>query len=242
MRSRRKRLAAEIEAELGEAEAASLAAEGAPARRFRDFLWSTLKSWSQQRRVVAKAEWTRGGANARFVVTSLTAEELAARPLYEERYCARGEMENRIKECQLDLFSDRTSTHSLRANQLRLWFASLAYVLCADLRPAPHRPARHRPGPGHMWQHSPQAAENRCLREDLQTPDQDRHGFGLSSPEPLGARPSTAIGCRGLKADCRSPSPSTAQEKRRTGSSAQVRCPSARPSKHARHEIRQKTL
>ena len=132
--ARNKRLVAEIEAELGEAEAASLALEGAPARRFKDFLWSTLRSWSRRRRVVAKAEWTRGGANPRFVVTSLTAEELAARPLYEERYCARGEMENRIKECQLDLFSDRTSTHKMRANQLRLWFASLAYVLICALR------------------------------------------------------------------------------------------------------------
>ena len=132
--ARNKRLVAEIEAELAEAEAASLAAEGAPARRFKDFMWSTLKSWSQQRRVVAKAEWTRDEANPRFVVTSLSAQEVAAQPLYEERYCARGDMENRIKECQLDLFSDRTSTHTMRANQLRLWFASLAYVLICALR------------------------------------------------------------------------------------------------------------
>lgn len=132
--ARNKRLVAEIEAELGEAEAASLAAEGAPARRFKDFMWSTRKSWSRQRRVVAKAEWTRGEANPRFVVTNLSDKEVAAKPLYEERYCARGEMENRIKECQLDLFSDRTSTRSMRANQLRLWFASLAYVLMSALR------------------------------------------------------------------------------------------------------------
>ena len=84
--------------------------------------------------MVAKAEWTQGEANPRFVVTSLSAEEVAAKPLYEERYCARGEMENRIKECQLDLFADRTSTHTMRANQLRLWFASLAYVLICALR------------------------------------------------------------------------------------------------------------
>ena len=132
--ARNKRLVGEIQAELAEAEAASLAAEGAPARRFKDFMWSTRRSWSRQRRVVAKAEWTQGEANPRFVVTNLSAEEIAAKPLYEERYCARGEMENRIKECQLDLFADRTSTHSMRANQLRLWLASMAYVLICALR------------------------------------------------------------------------------------------------------------
>ena len=132
--ARNKRLVGEIQAELAEAEAASLAAEGAPARRFKDFMWSTRRSWSRQRRVVAKAEWTQGEANPRFVVTNLSAEEVAAKPLYEERYCARGEMENRIKECQLDLFADRTSTHSMRANQLRLWLASMAYVLICALR------------------------------------------------------------------------------------------------------------
>lgn len=128
------RLVTKIAAELAEAKAASAANDGAPARRFKDFMWSTLESWSRPRRVVAKAEWTQGEANPRFVVTSLTAEEVAAKPLYEERYCARGEMENRIKECQLDLFADRTSTHTMRANQLRLWFASLAYVLICALR------------------------------------------------------------------------------------------------------------
>ena len=84
--------------------------------------------------MVAKAEWTQGGANPRFVVTSLTRNEVAAQHLYETIYCARGEMENRIKECQLDLFADRTSAATLRANQLRLWFASLAYVLLCALR------------------------------------------------------------------------------------------------------------
>ena len=75
-----------------------------------------------------------GRANSRFVVTSLSAQEHEARTLYEKRYCARGEMENRIKECQLDLFADRTSSHTIRANQLRLWLASLAYVLVSALR------------------------------------------------------------------------------------------------------------
>ena len=88
--------------------------------------------------MVAKAEWTQNEANPRFVVTSLSAQEQSAqyeaRALYETIYCARGEMENRIKECQLDLFADRTSAGTMRANQLRLWFASMAYVLLAALR------------------------------------------------------------------------------------------------------------
>jgi hypothetical protein len=107
---------------------------GKPARRFKDFTWRTLKSWGRSRRVVAKAEWTGGEANPRFVVTSLSATQAEARHLYEKIYCARGEMENRIKECQLDLFADRTSANPMRANQLRLWFASMAYVMVAALR------------------------------------------------------------------------------------------------------------
>ena len=99
-----------------------------------DFMWSTLDSWSRRRRVVAKAEYTPGKENPRFVVTSLKAAEAGARHLYEKIYCARGEMENRIKECQGDLFADRTSTAAMRANQLRLWFASMAYVLLCALR------------------------------------------------------------------------------------------------------------
>ena len=83
---------------------------------------------------MAKAEHLPKGANPRFIVTSLGFEAFEAKELYETIYCARGEMENRIKECQLDLFADRTSAASLRANQLRLWFASLAYVLMTALR------------------------------------------------------------------------------------------------------------
>jgi hypothetical protein len=94
----------------------------------------TLDSWSRSRRVVGKAEWTQGDANPRYVVTSLSRAEAEARHLYETIYCARGEMENRIKECQADLFADRTSSHSMRSNQLRLWFASMAYTLVAALR------------------------------------------------------------------------------------------------------------
>src|SRR4051812_35683528 len=96
-------------------------ATGRPARVFRDFLWSTKESWSRRRRVIAKAEWTRDEANPRFLVTSLKPDRWAARALYEDLYCARGEMENRIKECQGDLFADRTSAATMRANQLRLW-------------------------------------------------------------------------------------------------------------------------
>jgi hypothetical protein len=131
--ARNARLVTEIENELAEA-AEESSHTGRPARRFRDFRWSTLDSWSRQRRVVAKAEVTQGDTNPRFVVTSLRPAEAEARHLYEKIYCARGDMENRIKECQADLFADRTSAATMRANQLRLWFASMAYVLLCALR------------------------------------------------------------------------------------------------------------
>ena len=131
--ARNARLVAMIEAELAAAKAIA-DKTGGPARRFKDFHWSTLDSWSRRRRVVAKAEWTKDEANPRFIVTSLKRAEVGARRLYEDIYCARGEMENRIKECQLDLYADRTSAATMRANQLRLWFASMAYVLICALR------------------------------------------------------------------------------------------------------------
>ena len=106
---------------------------GQPARVFAEFSYRTKKSWSRPRRVVAKAEYLEKGENPRFVVTSLPAESWEAAALYEKTYCAWGEMENRIKE-QLSLFADRMSTESLRANQLRLYFSSLAYVLVHALR------------------------------------------------------------------------------------------------------------
>jgi hypothetical protein len=128
------RLIAEIKSELDRA-AAKSRRTGKPERRFKDFKWTTRSSWSRRRRVVAKAEWTQGEANPRFVVTSLARAACKARHLYEKVYCARGDMENRIKECQLDLYADRTSTATMRANQLRLWFYSIAYVLlCATRR------------------------------------------------------------------------------------------------------------
>ncbi len=84
--------------------------------------------------MVGKAEWTKEGANPRFVITNFTAKEHAAQELYEQVYCARGNMENRIKEQKLDLFAGRTSTGTLRANQLRLWLSTLAYLLVNQLR------------------------------------------------------------------------------------------------------------
>jgi len=131
--ARNPRLVGAIADELAAAEAESLV-QGGPARHFADLAWQTLDSWSRERRVVAKAEHLPKGANPRFVVTSLTADEIDARTLYEELYCARGQVENRIKEQQLDLFADRTSAATMRANQLRLWFASFAYVLLDALR------------------------------------------------------------------------------------------------------------
>jgi hypothetical protein len=109
-------------------------ATGQASRVFKDFTYQTRKSWSRERRVVGKAEHLAKGSNPRFVVTSLSAEELDARGLYEDVYCARGEMENRIKEQQLCLFADRTSCATMRANQLRLWLSSVAYTLLAALR------------------------------------------------------------------------------------------------------------
>ena len=109
-------------------------ATGQAARVFKDFQYKTKKSWSRERRVIGKAEHLSKGSNPRFVVTSLSADEFDAQTLYEQEYCARGEMENRIKEQQLYLFADRTSASTMRANQLRLWLSSVAYVLVNALR------------------------------------------------------------------------------------------------------------
>ncbi len=106
---------------------------GKPARVFCEFAYRTKKSWSRARRVIAKAEQIEGKENPRYLVTSLGKQAWPAQSLYEQLYCARGEMENRIKE-QLSLFADRLSTETLRANQLRLYFSSLAYVLVEALR------------------------------------------------------------------------------------------------------------
>jgi hypothetical protein len=122
-----------IGAELQEAAAESAQTSG-PARRFKELTYQTRKSWNRARRVVAKAEHTGDKANPRFIVTSLPMRQWPMRKLYEEFYCARGQMENRIKEAQLNLFADRLSTETFRANQLRLWLSSAAYVLMHTLR------------------------------------------------------------------------------------------------------------
>ena len=126
------RLKEEIAPELEQA-AGQCQRTGQAARVFKEFSYRTRKSWSRARRVIGKAEHLEKGANPRFVVTSLSAQAWEARRLYEELYCARGEMENRIKE-QLMLFADRTSTAFLRSNQIRLYFSSVAYLLMEALR------------------------------------------------------------------------------------------------------------
>jgi len=105
-----------------------------PTRVFAELRYETRDSWSRERRVVAKAEHLEKGVNPRFVVTSLDLEQHPAKDLYEDDYCGRGEMENRIKEQQLHLFADRTSTKTMRANQIRLFFSSIAYTLLEALR------------------------------------------------------------------------------------------------------------
>ena len=131
--ARNKRLQKILGKELHEAKQ-QFEATGQAARVFKDFTYQTRKSWSRPRRVIGKAEHLRKGANPRFVATNLASEAFGARTLYEDEYCARGEMENRIKEQQLYLFADRTSAHSMRANQLRLWFSSVAYTLLQVIR------------------------------------------------------------------------------------------------------------
>jgi hypothetical protein len=127
------RLVAQIAEELAQAKAEH-ERTGQAARQFKDFIYRTVDSWSCSRRVVAKAEHLDKGANPRFVVTSLAQADHPAQGLYEQTYCGRGEMENRIKEQQLCLFADRTSTHNMRSNQIRLWMSSLGYVLVSALR------------------------------------------------------------------------------------------------------------
>jgi len=131
--AKNRRLNKEIEAEMAQAQQLHKATEK-PARVFKDFRYRTRKSWSCERRVVGKAEYLAKGANPRFIVTSIASEEKDARTLYEDFYCARGDMENRIKEQQLGLFADRTSTAWMRSNQLRLYFSSFAYIMMQTLR------------------------------------------------------------------------------------------------------------
>jgi hypothetical protein len=131
--AKNERLLAEIGAELAQAQR-QWQQTGQAARVFKDFTYQTLDSWSRARRVIAKAEHLNKGSNPRFVVTSVSAPVTDARTMYEDVYCARGDMENRIKEQQLCLFADRTSCATMRANELRLWFSSAAYVLMTALQ------------------------------------------------------------------------------------------------------------
>ena len=127
------RLKAAITEEMAQAKLQYEATDQA-ARVFKDFRYQTRSSWSCERRVVGKAEYMAKGENPRFVVTTLSTKDWGARSLYEDLYCGRGDMENRIKEQQMALFADRTSTHEMRSNQLRLYFSSFAYVLMQTLR------------------------------------------------------------------------------------------------------------
>lgn len=131
--ARNKRLEKELAPSLGEARALYEQTQTA-ARVFHEFVYRTRTSWSRARRVIGKAEVMALGNNPRFIVTNLRVEQQPGQTLYEQVYCARGDMENRIKEQQLMLFADRTSTAWLRSNQLRLWFSSAAYVLVQALR------------------------------------------------------------------------------------------------------------
>ena len=136
--ARNNRLTARLGKSFGELHEATKKGETRlPARAFEDFEYRTKKSWSRTRRVVGKAEILDKGENPRFIVTNLSAGEerrFEAASLYEKIYCARGEMENRIKEAQADLFADRTSTHWMASNQLRLWFSAFAHLLLSVLR------------------------------------------------------------------------------------------------------------
>jgi hypothetical protein len=137
------RLLAKVETALAAARGRQILCGGAATREFIQFDYATLNTWSRQRRVIAKAEVTVQGENPRFVVTNLPergfAEDREATrfnpaPLYEEFYCARGQMENVLKQQLLDLKADRLSTHHMGSNQLRLWLSALAYLLIERVR------------------------------------------------------------------------------------------------------------
>lgn len=131
--ARNSRLEKMIEDEMAQARDEAVST-GQPSRSYKELEYRTLESWSRSRRVVGKAEHLVGKPNARFVVTSLGIEEFPGQSLYENVYCSRGDMENRIKEQKTFLFSGRTSAATMRANQLRLWFSSVAYMMMSALR------------------------------------------------------------------------------------------------------------
>ena len=166
------------------AEAQRLAAEtfehtGEKVRRFTDIHYGA-RTWDRPRRVISKLEHTRGGANPGYVVTSLEGD---AQALYDRLYCARGDMENRIKEQQLDLFADRTSCHHWWANQFRLLLASLAYTLIETIRHV--GPQGHRTGP-RLRGHDPiEAVQDRRGDPHQYPPGEVPARQHLSVPEPL---------------------------------------------------------
>ena len=123
------------------------------------------------------------GENPRFVVTNLSSEEYEAQELYEKLYCARGEMENRIKEQQLHLFADRTSSATMRANQIRLWFSSLAYVIMNELRSC--RTSGNANGRSHVPDHEAEAIEDRGAGSRERPAGINQHGQWLSRPDPI---------------------------------------------------------
>jgi len=194
--ARNNRLVGKIKRQLAAAEREA-AETGAPARRFRDFMWSTRDSWSRRRRVLGKAEWTRGEANPRFIVTSLKATRGSAAFLYEDVYCARGDMENRIKECQLDLMADRTPATTMARQPA----ATVVRVhgLRPDVRPAPHRACRNAAGIGDVWHDPAQAVEDRSAGDRERAPRQVRLRLGVPVPGHLRRRLRPIPSRRGLR-------------------------------------------
>ena len=178
------------------------AATGRAARRFREWRYRTLTSWSRARRVVGKAEWLPGlrGANPRFVVTNIPARTLGAQALYEDLYCARGDMENRIREQQLWRFADRTSSATMRADQLRLTFSRVRRRPAHP--PAPGRAAGHGAGPRPRRHHPRPAAEGRRPHHRHRPQDPDRLPVGLPAAGTVRARarrPARPAGPRGAR-------------------------------------------
>ena len=193
--ARNARLVAMIEAELAQAKATA-EQTGRPARRFKDFKWSTLNSWSRRRRVVGKAEWTQGEANPRFVVTSLKSSEAGARYLYQDIYCApRRHGEPHQGMPARSLCRSHFGGHSARqpaAVVVRL------HGLCAALRAASHRPRRNRFCRCHLRHHQAQALEDRRDGARLHAPHQDRHGIGVPGRRRVGSRrPPPGRRCKG---------------------------------------------
>jgi Transposase DDE domain group 1 len=180
------RLIEELKCEFARAKAKSRRT-GKPVRYLKEFKYRTRRSWSRERRVVGKAEVTQGEANPRFVVTSLKRAECGPKYLYEKLYCARGDMENRIKECQLDLYADRTSTAAAGKSAVRV---VRLHGLCAALRLAPDWAAQYAVCQGQLRNDPPQAPQNRRAHPHQRSTHQDRYGVKLSRRQDLGA------GCR----------------------------------------------